>query len=69
MIRLTKPQMTLLKSLADGPHYTALGYPPAVKLEELGLIEVRETRFSTMSYVTAAGRAALVAEQRPEVKS
>lgn len=58
---MTKAQRDLLKSLAEKPHYVAPFYKPYQKLLELGYVEDRDGRFSTIAYLTEAGRAALKA--------
>lgn len=58
-MKLTAPQLELLKSLADAPHYVAPGYAPFSKLTSLGLAEDREGRYSTVAHITHAGRTVL----------
>jgi hypothetical protein len=58
-IKLTPAQFMLLAGLAKQPHYVAAHFAPHIKLVALGFVEEREGRYSTVSYVTDAGKAAL----------
>jgi hypothetical protein len=58
-MKLSGPQVSLLKELAEKPRYVSDTYPPLVRLRGAGLVEVREGRFSSTTHVTDAGRQAL----------
>lgn len=60
-MKLTKPQIELLRDVANGG--TAVdNYPPARKLVELGLCIREKTGFSDRLSITPAGRSALSKE-------
>ncbi len=58
MAKLTKPQMELLKDVADGGDAVE-SYPPARKLVELGYCVREKIGLSNIMRITPAGRAAL----------
>lgn len=59
MAKLTKAQKQLLEELSKCPHYVAPFYAPYKKLLELGLVKDEDGKYSTVTHLTDAGRAAL----------
>lgn len=57
--KLTKPQLELLKTIADGGKSVSGTYRPALQLVTKGFAEWRRGKYSDPLFITDAGRRAL----------
>jgi hypothetical protein len=68
-MKLSTPQIELLKELNERPHYVAPFYGPFKKLMAAGMIEEREGKYSAVTHITPAGVEALSGQSRLKDKS
>ena len=66
-MKLTKPQMILLRDLKYGPERVSMPYKPAERLIALGYVKSEKSVFGTaLLYLTESGRRALTEDTSNE---